>query len=98
MWIGNTVYFRSDRDGEFNIYAYDADTRQVRALTEFNDFPVLVGGHACGALQFPGHHVALAGDNVSRVALTCLRALGVPVEGWGSDQFATSAPIDTLLV
>ena len=23
MWIGDTVYFRSDRDGEFNIFAYD---------------------------------------------------------------------------
>ncbi|MBK5255180.1 MAG: PD40 domain-containing protein, partial [Vicinamibacteria bacterium] len=23
MWIGDTVYFRSDRNGEFNIFAYD---------------------------------------------------------------------------
>jgi tricorn protease len=23
MWIGDIVYFRSDRDGEFNIWAYD---------------------------------------------------------------------------
>jgi tricorn protease len=23
MWIGNTIYFNSDRDGHFNLYAYD---------------------------------------------------------------------------
>jgi tricorn protease len=41
MWIGDTVYFRSDRDGEFNLYAYDVKTRTVRALTKHTDFPVL---------------------------------------------------------
>src|SRR5262249_35570508 len=30
VWIGNTVYFRSDRDGEFNLYAYDTKSKQVR--------------------------------------------------------------------
>ena len=40
-WIGNTIYFRSDRDGEFNLYAYDRATRQVRRLTNHADFPVL---------------------------------------------------------
>ena len=28
MWIGDTVYFRSDRDGEFNLYAYDPKDRR----------------------------------------------------------------------
>ena len=28
QWIGDTVYFRSDRDGEFNVYAYDAARRR----------------------------------------------------------------------
>ena len=23
IWVGNTVYFRSDRDGEYNVFAYD---------------------------------------------------------------------------
>ncbi|HEX9128977.1 MAG TPA: PDZ domain-containing protein [Gemmatimonadaceae bacterium] len=41
QWIGNTVYFRSDRDGEFNLYAYDPDTKSIRALTKHTDFPVL---------------------------------------------------------
>lgn len=41
QWIGGTVYFRSDRDGEFNLYSYDPRTKQIRALTKHADFPVL---------------------------------------------------------
>lgn len=41
MWKGNTIYFRSDRDGEFNLYAYNTQSKQVSRLTQFADFPVL---------------------------------------------------------
>jgi tricorn protease len=41
MWLGNAVYFRSDRDGEFNIYSYDVGSRQIHQLTRHTDFPVL---------------------------------------------------------
>ena len=41
MWVGTTVYFRSDRDGEFNVYAYDTRSKQVRPVTRHTDFPVL---------------------------------------------------------
>ena len=30
MWIGETVYFLSDRDGEFNLYSYDASDQERR--------------------------------------------------------------------
>ncbi|QJW92828.1 S41 family peptidase [Frigoriglobus tundricola] len=40
-WIGRTVYFRSDRAGEYNVFAYDTDSKDVKALTKFTDFPVL---------------------------------------------------------
>jgi tricorn protease len=40
-WIGETVYFRSDRDGELNLYSYDTKTKAVRRLTTHEDFPVL---------------------------------------------------------
>ncbi|MEO8452163.1 MAG: PDZ domain-containing protein [Gemmatimonadota bacterium] len=39
-WMGGAVYFRSDRDGEFNLYSYDVATKQVRRLTNHTDFPV----------------------------------------------------------
>ncbi|WP_298427420.1 S41 family peptidase [uncultured Kordia sp.] len=41
QWIRNTVYFRSDRNGEFNIYSYDMDSKQVTQHTFYKDFPVL---------------------------------------------------------
>ena len=41
MWIGDAVYFRSDRDGEFNIWAYDTKTKALKQLTHHSDFPVL---------------------------------------------------------
>jgi tricorn protease len=40
-WIGNTIYFRSDRNGEFNLFACDVSSKQIKQLTEFKDFPVL---------------------------------------------------------
>ncbi|MDX2000619.1 MAG: PDZ domain-containing protein [Thermoanaerobaculia bacterium] len=40
-WLGGKLYFRSDRDGEFNLYSYDPATRAVTALTHHTDFPVL---------------------------------------------------------
>ncbi len=52
VWVGNTVYFRSDRDGEFNVYAYDIGSKQVKALTHFTDFPVLNMAGRDGKLVF----------------------------------------------
>lgn len=41
IWIGNNIYFRSDRNGEFNLFAYNTTTQKVDALTSFTDYPVL---------------------------------------------------------
>ena len=40
-WMDGTIYFRSDRNGEYNLFAYDTKTKTVRQLTAFDDFPVL---------------------------------------------------------
>jgi tricorn protease len=40
VWIGDRLYFRSDRDGEFNLYAFDRATKAVTRLTTHDDFPV----------------------------------------------------------
>jgi hypothetical protein len=63
-----------------------------------SDYPLLVAGGAGGALVNPGVHVRLDGDNAARVPLTCLQAVGVPIDTWGSDQFATSSPVSEILV
>jgi tricorn protease len=33
MWLGNTIYFNSDRTGTFNLYAYDVASRQTKPVT-----------------------------------------------------------------
>ena len=33
MWIGNTIYFNSDRDGHFNLYGYDVAKGTTTQLT-----------------------------------------------------------------
>jgi tricorn protease len=52
MWIGGTVYFRSDRDGEFNVYAYDTASKQVRRVTRHEDFPVLKASAGGGKIVY----------------------------------------------
>jgi tricorn protease len=41
FWIGNTIFFRSDRSGEFNLFSFDMASKQIKQLTELKDFPVL---------------------------------------------------------
>ena len=51
-WIGQTVYFLSDRDGEFNVYSYDAATRGVARLTNHRDFPVETASTGAGKVIY----------------------------------------------
>ncbi len=46
-FMGDALYFRSDRDGEFNLYRYDRAAKTVVRLTQHTDFPVL-NLSACG--------------------------------------------------
>ncbi len=52
MWIGNAVYFRSDRNGEFNIFSYDPRTKTVRQITHHSDFPILNASAGWGKIVF----------------------------------------------
>ena len=40
MWIGNTVYFVSDRDFTANLFAYHIDTKKTEQLTHRDDFDI----------------------------------------------------------
>src|SRR4030095_11556135 len=52
MWIGDTVYFRSDRAGEFNLFAFDTKSRQIQQLTRHADFPVLTAAAGGGRIVY----------------------------------------------
>ena len=52
MWIGDKVYFRSDRSGEFNLYAYDPKSKQVEQLTKYMDWPILKASSGAGLIAY----------------------------------------------
>lgn len=51
-WMNARVYFRSDRNGEFNLFSYDPKTREIQQLTHFDDFPVISLNTGGGNLVF----------------------------------------------
>lgn len=40
IWLGNKVYFLSDRDKIVNIFSYDITTKKVEKLTNYSDYDV----------------------------------------------------------
>ncbi|MBW2558943.1 MAG: PD40 domain-containing protein [Deltaproteobacteria bacterium] len=49
LWVENMIYFRSDRNGEFNLFSYNTQSKEIKQLTRHDDFPVQSisagGGH-----------------------------------------------------
>ncbi len=52
MWIGETVYFLSDRDGEFNLYTYDRGTKTVARCTHHDEFPIASASSGAGKVIY----------------------------------------------
>ena len=53
VWLEpNTVWFRSDRDGEFNLYRYDRRTKQVSRVTTHADWPVMAAAGGGGKILY----------------------------------------------
>jgi tricorn protease len=52
MWVGDRLFFRSDRDGEFNLYAFDRATKAVTRVTSHADFPVVNASAGGGRIAY----------------------------------------------
>ena len=52
MWVAGKVYFRSDRDGEFNLYSFDPAAGTVTRHTEHADFPILRAAAGPGGIVY----------------------------------------------
>src|SRR3972149_3833978 len=50
VWVGDTVYFISDRDGVANVWAFESRARRLRQVTTFRDFDVKAIDAGAGAL------------------------------------------------
>lgn len=40
MWVGNKIYFLSDRDKVMNLFCYDLTTKQTKKITNFTEYDV----------------------------------------------------------
>ena len=40
MWVGDKVYFVSDRDGKYSLYSYDTKSKKIERLIKDNDFDI----------------------------------------------------------
>ena len=38
MWIGDKIYFLSDRDQIMNLFCYDTATKQTEKVTDFTEY------------------------------------------------------------
>lgn len=38
MWIGDKIFFMSDRDQIMNLFCYDTNTKQIRKVTDFTEY------------------------------------------------------------
>ncbi|MEO5947017.1 MAG: PDZ domain-containing protein [Chitinophagaceae bacterium] len=52
IWMGNMIYFRSDRNGEFNLFSYNTASKEIKQLTTFKDFPILNASAGNGIIVF----------------------------------------------
>ena len=52
MWIGKTIYFLSDRNFTTNLFAYNTDTKQVKQLTNHDDFDIMTASAGPDAVVY----------------------------------------------
>jgi hypothetical protein len=70
------------------------DTGDGRAHS-IDDYPILVAGRAGGALRSGIHHRAV-GDNTSKVLLTLLRAMDMPLSEFGAGGGLVTSTVETI--
>lgn len=51
-WVGDTVFFISDRDGVANVWSYDTKAKKLAEATHFRDFDVKTLDSGAGAVVF----------------------------------------------
>ncbi|MFZ0062472.1 MAG: hypothetical protein WAL47_10595, partial [Pyrinomonadaceae bacterium] len=86
MWIGNTVYFLSDRNGTANLFSYRTDTKQLTQLTRHDDFDIMNASAGSDAIVYEqAGYVHLLDTKTGQT-----RKLNIEVNGdlpWARPQF-----------
>lgn len=74
---------------------YFTDNGYARLHT-LDNMPTLTAGLANGRIK-GGHHIATSGDPITRVGLTLMQALGVPISNWGTFSNDTSKTVTEIV-
>ncbi len=52
MWIGDKVYFTSDRNHTFNLFSYDTATKDIKQLTSHDDYDIRYASAGGGMIVY----------------------------------------------
>ncbi|TDQ09421.1 S41 family peptidase [Pedobacter metabolipauper] len=74
QWLGNKVYFLSDRDLTLNLFSYDVKSKKTDKLTDFKDYDIKSLNAAAGSVVFEQagkiHLLDAATNKITPVAIT----------------------------
>jgi tricorn protease len=77
VWLGETVYFISDRDGIANVWSYDVPSKKLAQQTKFTDFDVKSLDAGAGVVVFEqGGLVHELDPRAARSKPLAIRAVG----------------------
>jgi len=86
MWLGNTVYFISDRNHTANLFSYDPGTKSVQQLTQHDDFDIMSASAGPEAIVYEqAGYIHLLDTSTGQA-----RRLNIEVRGdlpWARPQF-----------
>jgi len=82
--LDNTLIFANSDTGNSRIHSVD-------------DIPVMLIGSGGGRVK-SGLHIAGNGDPITRIGLTALQVMGIPIERWGTGSLETTKTISEVLV
>ena len=86
MWVGDSVYFLSDRSGTTNLFSYDPRTKQLAQLTRHDDFDIMSASAGPDAIVYEQAGYIHLVDTATRKA----QRLSIEVTGdfpWARPQF-----------
>ena len=74
QWLGDKVYFLSDKELTLNLFSYDTKTKKTEKLSNFNDYDIksLIAGSGSLAFEQGGkiHLLDVATNKISTVSIT----------------------------
>ena len=91
VWMGNAIYFISDRDFDANIWKYDLATKQVTQLTHYKDYDVKTMDASNGVVVYEEagylHQLDPATGTDRQLEITCRGDLP-----WAQPRWVNAAP------